>query len=99
MALQVAGAATSPAFDAQLERSGGRGLSAGSTEVREALGGGRALPRDAALLTFDDGLVDHHRFVRPRLAARGWPAICFVTARRPGEALSVGHAIHVLSPC
>ncbi|MEA2520083.1 MAG: hypothetical protein QOF49_2163, partial [Chloroflexota bacterium] len=37
-----------------------------------------------------------HRTVAPILAARGWSGVFFVTARRPGERLSVGHAIHVL---
>lgn len=64
--------------------------------VAIALAGGRRLPRNAALLTFDDGLVDHHRTVGPRLAARGWSGLFFVTAREPGERLSVGHRIHVL---
>jgi peptidoglycan/xylan/chitin deacetylase (PgdA/CDA1 family) len=84
------------AFDVQLDRIGRTRTIVGWADVREALAGGRALPADAALLTFDDGLVDHDRVVAPRLAARGWPGICFVTARRPGERLSVGHAIHVL---
>ena len=79
----------------ELDRSGGPGPSWPGGRPR---GAGRRdrLPADAALLTFDDGLIDHDRIVAPRLAARGWPAICFVTARRPGERLSVGHAIHVL---
>ena len=84
------------AFDAQLDRIGRTRTVVAWADVREALAGGPALPADAALLTFDDGLIDHERIVAPRLAARGWPAICFVTARRPGERLSVGHAIHVL---
>jgi peptidoglycan/xylan/chitin deacetylase (PgdA/CDA1 family) len=64
--------------------------------VAAALEGGAPLPRDAALLTFDDGLADHARTVVPRLAARGWNGVFFVMARVPGEPLTVGHAIHVL---
>lgn len=64
--------------------------------VAAALDGGAPLPRDAALLTFDDGLVDHARTVAPMLAARGWRGVFFVMARVPGERLTVGHAIHVL---
>jgi peptidoglycan/xylan/chitin deacetylase (PgdA/CDA1 family) len=84
------------AFEAQLDQIARTRTVVGWADVAEALTGGAALPPDAALLTFDDGLIDHHRAVAPRLAARGWPAICFVTARRPGEGLSVGHALHVL---
>ncbi|HUQ79077.1 MAG TPA: polysaccharide deacetylase family protein [Patescibacteria group bacterium] len=83
-------------FDAQLDRIGRTRTVVGWSEVRDALSGGDPLPTDAALLTFDDGLVDHHAIVGPRLADRGWPAIFFVTARRPGESLSIGHSFHVL---
>jgi peptidoglycan/xylan/chitin deacetylase (PgdA/CDA1 family) len=65
-------------------------------EVAEALHGGRPLPPDAALLTFDDGLADLARTVAPLLVARGWRGIFFVLARDPGEPLTVGHAIHIL---
>jgi peptidoglycan/xylan/chitin deacetylase (PgdA/CDA1 family) len=64
--------------------------------VLAALRGGPALPRDAVLLTFDDGLADHHRHVLPRLAARGLSAVFFVLARQPGDGLALGHKIHVL---
>ena len=84
------------AFDDQLDRIAESRTVVGWAEVRDALLGGAPLPADATLLTFDDGLIDHHATVAPRLAARGWPGICFVTARHPGERLSVGHAIHVL---
>lgn len=64
--------------------------------VAAALEGGPALPADAALLSFDDGLADHARTVVPRLVARGWSGVFFTLARRPGDPLTVGHAIHVL---
>ncbi|HET9083829.1 MAG TPA: polysaccharide deacetylase family protein [Candidatus Limnocylindrales bacterium] len=64
--------------------------------VAAALEGGPALPVDAALLTFDDGLADHARMVMPRLVARGWSGVFFTLARRPGDPLTVGHALHVL---
>jgi len=83
-------------FDAQLDRIGRLRTIVGWRQVAEALAGGRPLPSDAVLLTFDDGVVDHHRTVLPRLADRGWPAVFFVTARRPGDRLAVGHRIHVL---
>ncbi|HLO35575.1 MAG TPA: polysaccharide deacetylase family protein [Candidatus Deferrimicrobium sp.] len=62
----------------------------------DAVHGGRALPRDAILLTFDDGLADHHRDVLPSLAARGLPGVFFVLARSPHDGLAVGHKLHVL---
>ena len=64
--------------------------------VAAALDGAVVLPDGAALLTFDDGLADHARTVMPRLVARGWSGLFFVMARRPGEPLTVGHALHVL---
>ncbi|HEY2888668.1 MAG TPA: polysaccharide deacetylase family protein, partial [Candidatus Limnocylindrales bacterium] len=65
-------------------------------QLRDALDGRRALPAEAVLLTFDDGLADHHRYVLPILAARGLPAIFFVLARSAGDGLALGHKIHVL---
>ena len=84
------------AFDAQLDAIGASRTVVTWRDVAAALEGGRPLPRRAALLTFDDGLVDHHRTVLPRLVGRGWSGIFFVTARRPAERLSVGHKLHVL---
>jgi peptidoglycan/xylan/chitin deacetylase (PgdA/CDA1 family) len=84
------------AFDAQLEHVARRHTAVGWPEVRDALDGRGTLPDDAVLLTFDDGLVDHHRWVLPRLAARAVPGVFFVLAREPGDALAVGHALHVL---
>ena len=83
-------------FDAQLDRIGRLRTVVGWSQVGEALAGTRPLPSDAVLLTFDDGLVDHHRTVLPCLADRGWPAVFFVTARQAGDRLAVGHRLHVL---
>ena len=83
-------------FDEQLDRIAQHRTVVGWPAIAAALAGGPALPPAAALLTFDDGLVDHHRAVAPRLMARGWPGVFFVMARQPGEALSVGHRIHIL---
>ena len=83
-------------FEDQLDRIGRTRTVVGWPAVAAALHGGRALPPDAALLTFDDGLADHHRTVLGHLAQRGWPGVFFVTARSRGERLSVGHRIHVL---
>jgi peptidoglycan/xylan/chitin deacetylase (PgdA/CDA1 family) len=84
------------AFERQLDLIADHRTVVSWAAVARALAGGPALPRDAALLTFDDGLVDHHRTVGPRLAARGWSGVFFATARQPGERLSVGHRIHIL---
>jgi len=64
--------------------------------LRDALMGRRALPPDAILLTFDDGLIDHHRYVLPSLAARGLPGAFFVLARTTADGLALGHKLHVL---
>lgn len=83
-------------FDAQLDDLGRCRTPVGWDAVAHALAGRRPLPDDAVVLTFDDGLADHHRTVLPRLAARGFPAIFFVLARRPGDPLSLAHRLHVL---
>jgi peptidoglycan/xylan/chitin deacetylase (PgdA/CDA1 family) len=68
----------------------------GWADVEAALAGDRQLPPDAVLLTFDDGLIDHHRVVLPALLERGLRATFFVLARHRGDALTLGHRIHVL---
>jgi peptidoglycan/xylan/chitin deacetylase (PgdA/CDA1 family) len=91
-----AGRVLPDAFDTQLDRIATRFTVVDWRNVAAALDGGAELPPRAALLTFDDGLVDHHAAVLPPLAARGWSAVFFATARAPGERLSVGHRIHIL---
>ena len=44
-----------------------------------ALAGDRPLHGPSALLTFDDGLIDHYRTVFPQLAARGHRGIFFIS--------------------
>lgn len=84
------------AFDAQLDAICRVATPVGWPDLAAALAGRRGLPRDAVVLTFDDGLIDHQRIVLPRLAARGIPAIFFVLARNPREGLTLGHRMHVL---
>jgi peptidoglycan/xylan/chitin deacetylase (PgdA/CDA1 family) len=91
-----ASAVTPDAFERQLDAIAARRSVVSWPRVARALDGREPLPGNAALLTFDDGLVDHHRTVGPRLAARGWSAVFFAMARDRGERLSVGHRIHVL---
>jgi peptidoglycan/xylan/chitin deacetylase (PgdA/CDA1 family) len=57
-------------FDEQLEYLLRHYSIVGMDAVLEALDAGSALPRNAALLTFDDGYLDHYTHVFPRLAAR-----------------------------
>ena len=84
------------AFDDQLDLLARHRTIVDWPTVATALDGGPSLPSDAALLTFDDGLADHARTVTARLVARGWSGVFFTLARRPGDPLTVGHALHVL---
>jgi len=70
-----------------------------SLEVFEAaLDGGRALPPNPALLTFDDGFVDHYETVLPALAARGLSGVFFLAHDASGPAPRVlgVHKTHFL---
>jgi peptidoglycan/xylan/chitin deacetylase (PgdA/CDA1 family) len=87
---------TPEAFETQLDSLCERWTPVGWPAVLASLAGDSGLPRDAMLLTFDDGFVDHHRVVLPALLARGLSGVFFVLARRPGDSLTVGHALHVL---
>ena len=87
---------TPEAFEEQLETLCERTTTVGWPAVLASLTGTSQLPRDAVLLTFDDGLVDHLRVVLPALLARGLSGVFFVLSRRPGDSLTVGHALHVL---
>ena len=87
---------TPETFEAQLDALCERMTPVGWPAVLAGLDGKAPLPRDAVMLTFDDGLVDHHRVVLPALSARGLSGVFFVLSRRPGDSLTVGHALHVL---
>lgn len=65
-------------------------------ELRDCLLGQSALPPNACLLTFDDGVRDHYLNVTPALRARGLSGLFFAMARLPGEGLVLGHKIHCL---
>lgn len=67
-------------FDAQLDYIAANYQVCSSADVVAAARGEKPLPSRACLLTFDDGLIDHHRTVFPRLAARGWKAAFFPPA-------------------
>ncbi|HET7026373.1 MAG TPA: polysaccharide deacetylase family protein [Candidatus Limnocylindrales bacterium] len=83
-------------FEAQLELLTAERTVVGWSAVAAALAGGPPLPGDACLLTFDDGLDDHHRVVLPILARRGLPAVFFIMARDAADGLALGHRLHVL---
>jgi peptidoglycan/xylan/chitin deacetylase (PgdA/CDA1 family) len=47
--------------------------------LEDALDGRAPLPANAALLTFDDGFVDHYEVVFPELSARGLSGVFFLS--------------------
>jgi peptidoglycan/xylan/chitin deacetylase (PgdA/CDA1 family) len=83
-------------FEAQLDDLCRTMTPVGWPALLDALDRGGPLPDDAVVLTFDDGLRDHHRYVLPRLTSRGIPAVFFPLARRPADGLALGHRLHVL---
>ena len=85
------------AFARQLDRLGAQFHMATPDEVEAFVLHGRALPRDSALITFDDGLLDHAAVARDILDARGVKAVFFVCSRPLAEqrALPV-HKVHWL---
>jgi peptidoglycan/xylan/chitin deacetylase (PgdA/CDA1 family) len=57
-----------------------------AANVEAALNGGAPLPPRAALLTFDDGFVDHYREALPALRDRGVSGIFFLSQATCGPA-------------
>jgi peptidoglycan/xylan/chitin deacetylase (PgdA/CDA1 family) len=70
----------------------------GAAEVETALGGGAPLPSRAALLTFDDGFIDHYREAFPVLRARGLSGLFFLSQSTcgPSPRLLGVHKTHFL---
>ena len=66
--------------------------------LQAALDGRRELPSDAALLTFDDGFIDHFTTVFPLLRERGLSGTCFLAhdACGPSPRLLGVHKTHFL---
>jgi peptidoglycan/xylan/chitin deacetylase (PgdA/CDA1 family) len=64
-------------FRRQLDHFAATAHIASAQEFRQALESGQPM-RDSIVLTFDDGLRDHHEYVLPELAARGLWGIFFV---------------------
>lgn len=67
-------------------------------DLEAALDGGRRLPTRAALLTFDDGFVDHYDVVLPLLRERGLSGVFFLSQDACGESprLLPVHKTHFL---
>lgn len=57
---------------------------------------GAPFPKNACLLTFDDGTKDHYENVFPRLTARGLSGLFFAIARDEGEGLKPVHVLQLL---
>lgn len=71
--------ATPEGFHAQMRHVGERFHPVTCREVVDALDGGAALPRNAVLVTFDDGYDDNHAVAFPILRDLGVPATFFVS--------------------
>jgi peptidoglycan/xylan/chitin deacetylase (PgdA/CDA1 family) len=71
--------ATPERFRQQMELVRRRFRAVSSTKLIAALEGGRPLPRDAVIVTFDDGYDDNYRFAFPILRELGVPATFFVS--------------------
>lgn len=72
-------------FERQLDHIASQHNVVGQDAVLAALDGGKPLPQDPCLLTFDDGYRDHARICAPALARRGWSGIFFPAASASGE--------------
>lgn len=86
------------AFERQLDWLQREYRLVGPQDLEAAIGGGPALPPDAALLTFDDGFVDHYETVFPILRSRGLTGVFFLTYDACGPAPRVlgVHKTHFL---
>jgi len=79
-------------FKAQLDFLTGNGFHFVScAQVTEAWAGGKELPENSVLLTFDDGYADHYTNVFPILKLRGIPAFFSM----PGRILAERHVLDV----
>jgi len=84
-------------FDGQLDYLTAHYEICGLAQIREAMRGQEPLPRNACVLTFDDGFLDHFNVVFPRLIERGIVGSFFppVGAVRGRQVLDV-HKIHFI---
>jgi peptidoglycan/xylan/chitin deacetylase (PgdA/CDA1 family) len=86
------------AFEQQLDWLQSRYRVIDVADLESALDGRAPLPADAALLTFDDGFVDHHATVFPILARRGVTGVFFLAhdTGRPAPRVLGVHKTHFL---
>jgi peptidoglycan/xylan/chitin deacetylase (PgdA/CDA1 family) len=85
-------------FDGQLDYLQKHYRLIGVDTLLDALDGGEALPPMSALLTFDDGMIDHYTHVFPRLRDRGltgafFPPATVVLERRLLDVHKVHHIL------
>jgi peptidoglycan/xylan/chitin deacetylase (PgdA/CDA1 family) len=85
-------------FEQQLEWLESHYNVIGVPELEAALDGRVAVPERAALLTFDDGFVDHYETVFPALRTRGLTGVFFLSqnACGPSRRLLGVHKTHLL---
>lgn len=91
-------ALTPDAFEWQLEWLQQHYTIIDQQQLEAALDDAAEVPPDAALLTFDDGFVDHYEAVVPRLCARGLRGTFFLSqdaCDEPPRLLGV-HKVHFL---
>ncbi|MEW6319629.1 MAG: polysaccharide deacetylase family protein [Acidobacteriota bacterium] len=85
-------------FDAQLDWLAAAWPPVDYGEFASSIADRRPLVRDASLLTFDDGFLDHRDAVWSRLVARGCTGVFFITGSAlddPPRLLNV-HKVHLL---
>lgn len=85
-------------FETQLEWIGDSHLVVSYETFDQQVGVRRQFDRPTALLTFDDGLIDHYGEVLPRLTARDWTGVFFLSGAalaNPPRVLNV-HKTHFL---
>lgn len=63
----------------------------------EAAGDNKKIPDDAFLLSFDDGLYEHYKWVFPELAKRGLSGFFFVNTLPVQDQILLVHKVHLLS--
>ena len=91
-------ALTPDLFTRQLDWLQGRHTIVSVEDLRRALDGEQALPPQAALLTFDDGFIDHFATVFPLLRARALSGVFFIAkdACGPSPRVLGVHKTHFL---